>query len=192
MVLFCARGTDGHWIYTLDDAYIHIALAKNLAATGVWGVRPDEYAFCSSSPLWTLLLAGIYRLVGVYECIPGLLNVFFAVLLLLRCETVFRRFGMNPVLRAASCAAVFFLAPLPAIVSTGMEHTMHAFLILMLLSSVSIPALAFFAALSVAARFESLSIICLLAFVLACGRRWRAVGGVLIGGVLASLTYGLY
>ena len=41
--------TDGYLVYAIDDCYIHLALARNLSETGVWGIRPNEYAFASSS-----------------------------------------------------------------------------------------------------------------------------------------------
>jgi hypothetical protein len=34
------RQTNGHFVYSLDDPYIHLAVAKNLARHGVWGVAP--------------------------------------------------------------------------------------------------------------------------------------------------------
>ena len=56
-ILLGMRLTEGHWVYTLDDAYIHLAMARTLALDGVWGVALHAFAACSSSPLWTLLLA---------------------------------------------------------------------------------------------------------------------------------------
>jgi hypothetical protein len=44
---------NGHVSYTLDDAYIHMAMAKHVAQDGVFGITPYEFSASSSSPLWT-------------------------------------------------------------------------------------------------------------------------------------------
>src|SRR4051812_38397661 len=89
LVLFCAcyafttsrllQVTGGRVIYALDDAYIHMAIAKNLALHGVWGVRADSFAAASSSPLWTALLGAVFTTVGVRDAVPLCLNTVFAV-----------------------------------------------------------------------------------------------------------------
>ncbi len=60
--LWAWRACDGVWTYALDDAYIHLAIAHNLGWHGVWGVSNTSFASSSSSPLWTVLLAGVLRL----------------------------------------------------------------------------------------------------------------------------------
>lgn len=51
----------------LDDSWIHLRFAQNLAAGRGFGVNPGEPVAGSTAPLWTLLLAGVMAL-GV----PGL------------------------------------------------------------------------------------------------------------------------
>src|ERR1700761_3174954 len=48
--------------YPLDDTYIHMAVVRTLATSGVWGVGAGMPAAASSSPLWTVMLAGAYLL----------------------------------------------------------------------------------------------------------------------------------
>ena len=43
VIIISIRQNDGHIIYTLDDSYIHMALAKNLAQHGVWGITRYEF-----------------------------------------------------------------------------------------------------------------------------------------------------
>ena len=47
---------DGHLIYTLDDPYIHLAVARNILLGG-YGVNATEFSSPSSSILWPWLLA---------------------------------------------------------------------------------------------------------------------------------------
>jgi hypothetical protein len=46
LLIVSLRLNQGHFVYGLDDAYIHMSIAKNFALHGVWGVTP--YAFSSS------------------------------------------------------------------------------------------------------------------------------------------------
>lgn len=48
-----------------DDAWIHLTLARNLADTGAMGLQAGRWSGGSSSLLWTLLLALLYRLSGL-------------------------------------------------------------------------------------------------------------------------------
>src|SRR5437870_4515889 len=50
------RLNNGHLVYSLDDAAIHLALAENIAR-GHYGVNLGEFSSPSSSILWPFLLA---------------------------------------------------------------------------------------------------------------------------------------
>ena len=69
---------DGHLVYALDDPYIHMAIAKNFAKYGNWGVTKYEFSSSSSSLLWTLLLSFLFFIFGIDDRIPFILNVIFA------------------------------------------------------------------------------------------------------------------
>ncbi|MBD3165344.1 hypothetical protein GF324_01985, partial [bacterium] len=49
------------FMLTLDDSYIHLTLARNLAETGVLGLNPGEGGGGSSSAAWTFLLTLFYK-----------------------------------------------------------------------------------------------------------------------------------
>ena len=42
--------------FPLDDSWIHVTYARNLALTGQWAFRLGHSSAGSTSPLWTLLL----------------------------------------------------------------------------------------------------------------------------------------
>ena len=190
--MLCAMRTDGHWVYTLDDPYIHLAVAKNFARHGVWGLAPDTHTFCSSSPLWTLLLAGCMKIFGFREWIPGVLNMLCAALVMWRCDRVMERAGLAAFPRLAAGAAILFLAPLTVVASTGMEHCLHILLALCLLTSARAAALAVFSFLAVAARFESLAVVVPLAAALFLEKRRKTAAAVLACGFAPVLLHGFY
>lgn len=120
--------TGDTFIFGLDDAYIHLSMARNFSASGVWGLTASQPASASSSPLWTYLLSLLCRLPVDPVLIPLLLNLVLAVL---AARTVFRLvpFG-NPWAKAGAAALVVFALPAAAIFLEGMENLLHAFLTL--------------------------------------------------------------
>jgi hypothetical protein len=133
-VLLQARGrTDGRLVYVIDDPAIHLSVARNLAEHGTWGVVPGHFESASSSPLWTVLLAGWLRLVpGPDSVAPLALNVLASL-------GVIALFGwaqhaLRPALRrpldvVATVLLVTVVLFLPGLTFTGMEHTLHILLV---------------------------------------------------------------
>ncbi len=64
---------NGHFAYTLDDAYIHLAMSEGIHA-GRYGINPTEYASASSSILFPYLLAWASPY-PFHEYVPLALNV---------------------------------------------------------------------------------------------------------------------
>ena len=60
--------TGGITMYPLDDTFIHMQIAKNLAFHHTWGIVPGEFASASSSLLYTLILAFLFK---VFSFQPG-------------------------------------------------------------------------------------------------------------------------
>lgn len=93
------RLTESVLTYALDDPYIHTALAKNLASSGVLGVTPFEFNSASSSPLWTALLTLGFLLFGVHKELPLVLCVLSAIGVIALADHLLTRFGLSAVWR---------------------------------------------------------------------------------------------
>ena len=119
------RATGGHLVYPLDDTYIQMAIAKNLAAHGTWGVTRYEFSGAGSSPLWPLLLAGIDRLTGLGASLPLIANVLAAVLLITLAHVALKRYIAARAGQSLALGLVIVAAPLPALALVGMEHTLQ-------------------------------------------------------------------
>lgn len=205
MILLGMRLTEGHWIYTLDDAYIHLAVAKNLALYGMWGVSPETFTSCSSSPLWTLILAALFKVSGVREWLPGAINIGCVLLSLLAIDRTLTEYGVTRRMRSVAGLAIFLLAPLVVIASTGMEHCLHVFLTVVFLRAVlaelkasgsegwaRTSALCGWALLMTAARFESLFVAVPVAFVLILKGQRRAGVLIVLSALMPVLAHGAY
>ena len=117
--------TDGTFTYVLDDAYIHLSLAENVAQ-GHYGLNPDEPASPSSSVLWPLVLAPFAGAEG-FDRIPLVLNLICCVLFLIALQR-FLFFLAGPSSDRARAgiavlvACLVFAFNLPGLTFTGMEH----------------------------------------------------------------------
>jgi hypothetical protein len=121
-----ALARTGELVFPLDDPYIHMAIARSLVERGAWAVTGDDFCSCSSSPAWTLLLAGAYRVAGVADWTPLWLNLAAGFAAVAAAERALRRAGASPALRFAGATAAALAAPLPVLALTGMEHGLHA------------------------------------------------------------------
>ena len=122
----------GRLAYTLDDPYIHLALAENLLG-GHFGLNPGEVSAPSSSILWPFLLAPFTTL-AVVEWVPLLLNTFLAVASLIGVRAVLR-LAIEPAgdrrLEAATTLLTLLAIPalnLVGLVFTGMEHSLQVWM----------------------------------------------------------------
>ena len=88
ILLQILRLNQGFFTYILDDAYIHLALAENIAK-GTYGVNPGEFAATSSSILWPFLLTPFAR----FELAPLILNLLTGICFLVVCSRIL---GLKP------------------------------------------------------------------------------------------------
>jgi hypothetical protein len=116
---------DWHLIYPLDDTYIHMAIAKNLAIHHVWGVTEYGFTWSSSSPLWTAILAAAYWCFGVRIGVPILLNAIFATATCVFAWFAFRRRGLAASQVLIAMLALIFLTSIPSLAMLGMEHVLQ-------------------------------------------------------------------
>lgn len=124
LVIATRARTGGAMSYPLDDAFIHLALAKNLIHHGVFGVSRFAFTSTSSSVLWPFLLAPFEPIFGVYA--PVVLATLAAASLPVLAAALATEMKLpRGWVYGASIAAVL-LAPTPGLAALGMEHALHA------------------------------------------------------------------
>lgn len=194
---------DGALVYALDDAYIHMSIARNFVEHGVWGITPYAYSSTSSSPLWTLLIAISYVL-GVNEITPLLLNLVLGVAVVFAAERLLRRLRVLALVRLAALALMVILTPLETLVLTGMEHVLQILLVVLFLdagtrllaeppplASWAWARLALLGMLTGTARYEGLFLVLIFCGFFALRGRW--LHGFSLGAlsIVPVIVYGL-
>ncbi|MEE9457192.1 MAG: hypothetical protein V3W11_08580 [bacterium] len=202
LLVISLEGTDGHLVYALDDAYIHMAMAKNIALHGVWGVTRYGFSSTSSSPLWLLVLTACYYAFGVNGATPFILNVLFATAVCAVAFVVLKKTGVGKIRLFVCLFAITFLTPLPTLIFSGMEHTMHTFLAVAFLYAStsalakSTPAGKDYAAviglslLVILARYEDIFLVAVVAALLLFKKKLPAAFLVLAAGALPLIVLG--
>jgi hypothetical protein len=198
------RENQGRLVYPLDDTYIHMAMAKHTALHGVWGVTPHGFSSSTSSPLWTALLAAVWRVTGVHDAVPLVLNAACALALLAVADRILRvRAHASPAARCVALLALVLVAPLPTLTVIGMEHVLHALLALVIADRAAAwlaerpperrlpdPVLLAAAALLPATRYEGALLLGAIAALFAIARRPLAGLALLAAGALPVTAYG--
>gem|GEM_PF-2228707 len=187
----------GQLFYSYDDAYIHMAMAKNLVRHGVLGITKFSYTPSSSSPLWTFLLAGGYLVFGVNTWLPLVFNIIFAVVLIYQVWVLFQR--MTPI-RQFLLTGLFLLAlPLYLLLYSGMEHILHILLVFLLarrfLSYLGGEKLSrefyLLLALAMGARYETAFLLLLFLSYMLVEGRWKDALLSLASSLPFPLLYGI-
>jgi hypothetical protein len=195
----------GHLVYALDDAYIHMAMARNFSHYGVWGVTRYGFTSSSSSILWTLLLSLTYYLFGVSQVAPLVWNLFFAVLVLGATYAILAWYKLPPWLRLAALLAIIFLIPLPVLILSGLEQNLQTLLALLAtflaarIISGEAPSsgrrdstlLLVLAPLLTAVRFEGMFLILAIGVLLLLRKRWFYAFAFAVCGFLPVVIYGI-
>jgi hypothetical protein len=121
-------------VYSLDDPYIHLALARTWLRSHSVGISPGQFAPASSSPLWTLILVCLSACFGLHDGLPLLLNVLLSIAALRvfwwgRAQLRGREHDDErhwPMI----ALALPVLLNLPGLTLCAMEHVLHALLVL--------------------------------------------------------------
>ncbi len=194
---------DGHFIYPLDDTYIHMSIAKHFAQEGVWGLTSHEFSSGSSSILFTLILSAAFLIFGTVDIIPLILNIIIGYAFLYYLYKALPKLTSPGIYFLISLSAVLFV-PLYLMVISGMEHTLQIFLscVFLLMSAGIIAdtgkaanrqllALSIITSLTAAVRYESLFLIDIAVLAFFIKRKFLTGIIVTISGLWPVILYGL-
>ena len=122
--------------FPLDDAWIHLTYARNLAEDGEWAFRPGQRSAGSTSPLWTFLLS-IGFLIDLAPYVwTYLLGWVVLTLLAVYAENVARKLVTSYKSRIPWAGLFFVFAwHLTWSAVSGMETLLHALIIFVVLST---------------------------------------------------------
>lgn len=180
------RKTNGVLSYPLDDAFIHMAVAKNVALHHIWGLSNVEWVSSSSSVLFTILLSTAFAVFGLSPAWPLILSATGAVLLLLEMQRELNRHThLSTPRKTITMLATMLVAPLPFMTILGMEHSLQMALTLIFvhrcatrlennqlaLSDWMAPAL--WGALMISCRYENAYTAFVVCCILALRKSWK-------------------
>lgn len=184
--------------YTLDDPYIHMALAENIAH-GHFGVNIGEVSNPSSSVLWPWLLAAFDK-VGLILWAPLLVNVACFVVTV-RVMLAFCLSRLAP--EGQGIANVLILLGLAllafnvfGVIFTGMEHSLHVLLTVLAVTRVidgKYDAITLVAlALGPLVRFEGAIILAFGVGAALADRRWLFALGAMAAAAIPFALYAMW
>ncbi len=199
------RAADGYLVYPLDDTYIQMAIGKNLAAHGVWGITRYEFSGAGSSLAWPILLAAVNRVAGLDERTPFVLNMAAALALLGLSYGVLTRHIASRVGQAAAMTLMILAVPLPVMTLIGMEHTLQIVTTLALAASgaglcaasndrdrrVLLRWTLIAAAAAVAVRYDSASVLVMVILIVFVTRGWRPASLIALCGSAPAAMYAI-
>ncbi|MBW8521767.1 hypothetical protein K0U91_04705 [Chryseobacterium chendengshani] len=189
--------TDFHYTYFIDDAYIHLAIAKNFALHQVWGVTSHQFSSSSSAPFYTFLLSIFISLFGNNDQLPLYVNLFFGIGVIYFLNKYYSAFFKDA--KSVICAVLFtvFFAVLHLQLLSGMEHLLHILLIVMnifclnKLNQNKKYAVGFYITILLMGlvRFESMFYFAALAFCLILMRKWKVAAIVILTGFIPIAVF---
>lgn len=195
----------GHFVYPLDDSYIHLALAEQIAH-GHYGINPSEAPSPSSSVLWPLLLVP-FAGTRLETALPLLWNTLFGAIaasLIGRFTVIWTDAGeekrATTVSVAVTALLLIFSGNLIGLTLLGMEHMLQVLLAVCVAIGVAesfagrnIPWWSILAAgFAPAVRYESLSLTAGMAIALVGARRFRTASGTFLCSLLPLAAFAFF
>ncbi len=197
---------DGHFIYALDDPYIHLALSDQIAH-GHYGINPTDPSSPSSSILWPLLLAPFARdSFQVY--MPLVLNLLFglaAVWMIAYAVTKWPPEGGVTFTRGwwsklAEIVLLVLASNLVGLTFLGMEHVLQVFLSIACAVGLTfawdgerLPSWCLVAAAAAPlVRYEDIALTFAVSLVLVASHRKRMAALVFAVGALPLVAFGFF
>ncbi|MGG7552658.1 hypothetical protein ACQ7CX_18780 [Chryseobacterium arthrosphaerae] len=127
-MLLMLSETENYFTYILDDAYIHLAIARNFAQHGVWGVTEYMFSSSSSSPAFTLILSGLIYISGNNELIPLIFNFVCVLFIIYFLNAYYGQYYHKNKRIAASIFTLLFTS-VHLLLFSGMEHVLQVMII---------------------------------------------------------------
>ncbi len=122
-------GTAGLSSFPLDDSWIHLRLARNLAEGHGFSYNPGVPVAGSTAPLWTLLLAGGFALLGSHPFLAKAAGILAALATALLVRGLAGRWTGNRWLGLLAGAITAIAGPLVWGALSGMEVSLAALLV---------------------------------------------------------------
>jgi len=129
-LLICRRVV-GEIGFPLDDSWIHVRFAQNLARGYGFSFNPGEPASTTTAPLWTLILALGYRLTHEYVFTAAALNWVLCSLTAITAGALARTLVPHRSFGAAVALLVAVTIPLSWFALSGMEPPLFKWLTLL-------------------------------------------------------------
>src|SRR5689334_25380811 len=173
--------------FPLDDSWIHLTYARNLAEHGEWAFRLGERSAGSTAPLWTVLLS-IGFLIGLAPFVwTFLLGWAVLALLAVYAENLARKLVPSYTSRIPWAGLFFVLAwHLTWSAVSGMETLLHGLFVLVVLGSLIAGSrrfltLGLLAGLSIWVRPDGLTLLGPILFVAVLSEKtWRSRGEAIL------------
>ena len=130
------QNNDSHWVYPLDDTYIHLSIAQNLWHHGNWSVVPEPFQFSSSSPLYSILILLTGAWIDFPHYLPLVINCLIGIGLFLWLGKFIFEKCSSPLVAFPIFVSFLLLLPFHLLILLGMEHLLHVWLSLLFFQEV--------------------------------------------------------